>query len=116
MSLIVASLISGGISSVTTLIAICMRLRHLDRRDRREADRYESAALYCSDAYYRGGETALRAMSDVQVDLLRATAPEPRRGLIDQIRRTPERQRQQLPPRRVPSARSGISPPTMGKP
>jgi hypothetical protein len=80
----IASVVSGVISSTTILAALWMRLKHLSDRDEPERMRYEFAALHCSDAYYRGGEKALRAMRETHVDLLRATAPEPRRALIDQ--------------------------------
>jgi hypothetical protein len=85
IELIIASGISGVISSASLLIALRMRLKHLSERDEREKKRYESAMGQCSDAFYRGGLDALRTMRDVQVALLRATAPEPRRGLIEQL-------------------------------
>jgi hypothetical protein len=52
--------------------------------------------MHASDAYYRGGIEALREMGDAQERLLRATRPEPRRGLP---RARLRRQRVSDPPR-----------------
>ena len=93
----VLSIISSSISATVGLIALRMRLGFLAERDKLRAEERESASLACSDALYRDGIEGLRVMGDVQERLLRATEPEPVRGILDLFRRPPASQPQPLP-------------------
>jgi hypothetical protein len=44
-----ASVVSG----VVTIIRIYLRLRHVDKRNKREKERYKYAARQCTEAYYQ---------------------------------------------------------------
>ncbi len=73
--------------TVLGLAGTWLRLHYLKKRDELEAKRYKMASMHVSDAYYRGGKEDMEAMGKVQEMLLQATAPEERKGLLEQLRR-----------------------------
>jgi hypothetical protein len=86
IELMIASIMPAFITAASRLIALRWKLDQLNDRHKREIERYKLAVREVRNALDRLGETGASVMGDTQVQLLRATALEPRRGLFERIR------------------------------